>query len=334
MVHFPIVNLVADRTPIQPLTQLSSLLGVDLWMKRDDLAGTTLGGNKARQLEYYLGAAVAEEADTILITGAVQSNFVRIAAASAASLGMQTVIQLEDRVDRDDLIYRQSGNVLLNSIFGSRVIYYPHGEDENGADAALFAEAKRLRKQGKTPYVIPLGMQKPPLGALGYIHCAEELQSQAPEFDFAVVGSGSGLTHLGLVAGFKVTGAKTVTIGSCVRRPEDQQHKRLQDLAVAFDKMQECPGRLNKQDFEVWDGALAPGYGQLGPVAAQAMSLLGSYEGHIVDPTYTAKSFAAIPALVKSGRIPKGSRVVFIHTGGLGAVFAYQEDIRLALNDV
>ena len=187
MVHFPTVNLVIDRTPIQPLTQLSSLLGVDLWMKRDDLAGTTLGGNKARQLEYYLGAAVAEAADTILITGAVQSNFVRIAAASAASLGMQTVIQLEDRVDRDDLIYRQSGNVLLNSIFGSRVIYYPHGEDENGADAALFAEATRLRKQGKTPYVIPLGMQKPPLGALGYIHCAEELQSQAPEFDFAVV---------------------------------------------------------------------------------------------------------------------------------------------------
>ena len=126
MVHFPTVNLVTDSTPIQPLTQLSSLLGIDLWMKRDDLAGTTLGGNKARQLEYYLGAAVAEKADTILITGAVQSNFVRIAAASATSLGMQTVIQLEDRVDRDDLIYRQSGNVLLNSIFGSRVIYYPH----------------------------------------------------------------------------------------------------------------------------------------------------------------------------------------------------------------
>ena len=147
----PRTILVHGVTPLHSLPRVSDQLGIDLWIKRDDLAGAPFGGNKSRQLEYYLGHALAEGADTILITGAVQSNFIRTAAAAAASLGMQTVVQLEDRVAGMGARYRQSGNVMLLNVLGAEVMHYPEGEDEAGADAALRVRAEELRQQGRHP---------------------------------------------------------------------------------------------------------------------------------------------------------------------------------------
>ena len=325
---FPRVDLIHGPTPLEPLTQLSNYLDIDLWVKRDDLAGVSFGGNKSRQLEYYLGAAKAEDADVILITGAVQSNFVRTAAAYAAKLGMKAIVQLEDRVpDRDDL-YANSGNVLLSRILGAEVVHYPVGEDEGGADKALYDRAALLKEQGRRPYVIPLAMGKPPLGALGYQRGAAELIAQDDGFDAVVVASGSGMTHSGMVAGFAAT--DTIVHGSCVRRPKTLQYPRIHQLLDQFQTMTGEDLKLTADDVQIWDDALAPGYGQMGPLSVEAMRLAAELEGMILDPVYTAKSFAGVIGLVRAGVIEKGAKVAFVNTGGLSAFFAYQQDIELA----
>ena len=317
-------NLVTSPTPMDRLDRLSAHLGIDLHIKRDDLAGTTLGGNKSRQLEYYLGAAKAAQADTILITGAVQSNFVRTAAACAAKLGMRAIVQLEQRVPGRDHLYATSGNVLLSRLIGVEIIEYPDGEDEAGADAALRARAEAERAKGRRPYVIPLALGNPPLGALGYVRAAAEIVAQqASPFDFVVIASGSGLTHAGLLTGLGQADQKTRVIGSCVRRPAPQQRARIRTVLDNLADMMDPHPQVPTDRIDIWDGALTPGYGQIGPPAADAMRLMANHEGLMLDPVYTAKSFAAVPALINDGTIPAGSRVLFVHTGGLASLFAY-----------
>ncbi|MFK7751925.1 MAG: D-cysteine desulfhydrase family protein [Sedimentitalea sp.] len=324
---FPRATLLSGPTPLEHLPRLSEQLGVDLWIKRDDLAGVSMGGNKARQLEFYLGAALSAQADTVLITGAVQSNFVRTAAASAAKLGLKTIVQLEDRVPHTDATYGRSGNVLLSRILGAEVMHYPHGEDEAGADAALRARAEMLQEEGRRGYVIPLGLGNSPLGALGYMRAAEEILEQDPGFDTMVIPSGSGLTHVGLLAGLRANQCGADVIGSCVRRDASQQRARLTTVLEALHGLLGADTETTQQDIQLWDGALAPGYGQIGATAQQAMALLAQTEGLILDPVYTAKAFAAIPAMIESGEIAKGSRVLFVHTGGLPALFAYEPQL-------
>ncbi|WP_299866065.1 D-cysteine desulfhydrase family protein [uncultured Roseobacter sp.] len=326
---FPRASLVSAVTPIEHLPRLSDELGISLHIKRDDLAGTTMGGNKSRQLEYYLGAAQQARAQTVLITGAVQSNFVRTAAASAAKLGMKTIVQLEDRVPLTDALYGANGNVLLSRLLGAEVMRYPVGEDEAGADAALRARAAEEEEAGRTPYVIPLALGNAPLGALGYMRAAEEILSQDDGFDVVVVASGSGLTHAGLLHGLRRAGHRARVIGSCVRRDAKQQNERMRQVRDALAKMTGT-ATVQNEDIIIWDGALAPGYGQLGPAAAQAMAMMAQTEGIILDPVYTAKVFAAVPALVARGDIRAGERVLFVHTGGLASLFAYQSALENA----
>jgi len=230
MTKYPKAGFVPMPTPIERLDRLSEKLAIDLWVKRDDLAGPSFGGNKTRQLDYYLGAALSQKCDTVLITGAVQSNFVRTAAALAAKLGMRTIVQLEARVPRKDKLYQSSGNVLLNQLLGAEVIRYPEGEDEAGADAALRKRAEQERQNGFRPYVIPLALGNPPIGALGYVDAGQEIMGQKPDFDFVVVASGSGLTHAGLLSGLQAHAYQGRVIGSCVRRDAGQQHARIRQV--------------------------------------------------------------------------------------------------------
>ena len=330
----PREQITGFETPLVPLKALSKHLDIELWMKRDDIAGPSFGGNKSRQLEYYFGEARAQDADTILITGAIQSNFVRLAAACAVRFGMRPIVQLEQRVPKTDLIYNQSGNVLLNKLIGADILYYPDGEDEAGADQALYDRASSLRKQGKRPYVIPLSENKPPLGSLGYFRCAEEIASQHKQsFDYVVVASGSGATHLGLVAGMKYFSENTKVIGSCVRRAANRQQQRLEEMSRLFNRFSGCPDYLVEDDFWLWDKALAPGYGQIGPRGTEALKMMAQQEGYILDPVYTAKSFAAIPGLLDEQYIRPGSRVLFVHTGGSAALFAYHDEMNKVTAD-
>jgi L-cysteate sulfo-lyase len=330
MAAFPRTELVTSPTPIERLARLSDHLGIDLWIKRDDLTGIGGGGNKIRQLEYYFGTAQTQSADVILITGAVQSNYVRSAAAVAAKLGMDAIVQLEERVPDMGADYYNSGNVFLGALLGAEIMRYPRGEDEAGADAALRARADELRSQGRTAYVIPLGLDNDPLGALGYVDAAREIVAQGPAFDAVVVASGSGATHAGLLTGLRAHGSDVPVHGICVRRDATQQTARLQVVTARLSAMLQGAVALEGADILTWDGALAPGYGQIGPKTAQALTLMARYEGLFLDPVYTAKTFAGLLDLLREGIVAPGSRVLLVHTGGTPALFAYRAEIAAA----
>ncbi len=326
---FPRAQLLSGPTPIERLERLSRQFGIDLWIKRDDLTGLGFGGNKVRQLEFYFGAALEKGADTVLITGAVQSNYARTAATAAAKLGLGAVIQMEDRVHGMDEAYNTSGNVLLSRLLGAEFMHYPEGEDEAGADLALRQRAEQLSLEGRTPYVIPLGLNNPPLGALGYMKAAEEILQQDDAFDCMVVASGSGLTHFGLLAGLRALGCNTPVHGICVRRDAVQQVVRLTTVGENLNTLLQCDQIVDAPDILTWDGALEPGYGHVGPPAREAIMMMARQEGLFLDPVYTGKSFAGVPGLVKEGLIKPGDRVLFVHTGGQPALFAYQSELEM-----
>ena len=325
--QFPRIRLGHAPTPLDAAPTLGAALGIELWVKRDDCTGLALGGNKVRQLEFYLGEARARGADTVLITGAVQSNFVRLAAAGARQLGMDIHIQLEERVDDADDLYRASGNVLLDRLLGATLHSFPAGEDEAAADAALERRARSLAVEGRRPYVIHLGADHPPLGGLGYVLAANEVMEQARArgfgFDAVVCASGSALTHAGTLVGMRAIGETMPVHGICVRRDTSLQRPRVAKRAGELAAMIDRPDLLDGNDVRVSDDVHPPGYGKLNDSIREAMSMAARLEALLLDPVYTGKAMAGLIAHVRAGRIARGSRVLFIHTGGLPALFAY-----------
>lgn len=327
---FPKADLDSSCTALDYLPRLGKRLGIELYVKRDDTLSLAMGGNKVRQLEYYLGPALQQETDTVLITGAVQSNFVRLCAAAARKLGWKAVVQLENRVPKDDAIYKNSGNVLLNQLFDAEIHYFPEGENEAAADASLDRMADELRARGRHPYVIHLGIDHPPLGGLGYALCAAECYSQFQELgpmpDHVIIPSGSGITHAGFLAGARAVGWNAKVHGICVRRDAHQQHSRITRRVAELDAML-GDKRTDPEDVIVDDSVLVPGYGLMNEQVKEAISITAQDEALLLDPVYTGRTMAGLIALLKSGKIATGSRVAFIHTGGLPAIFAYQKDI-------
>jgi D-cysteine desulfhydrase family pyridoxal phosphate-dependent enzyme len=328
---FPRVKLGHSPTPLDAAPALGRELGVDLYVKRDDCTGLAFGGNKVRQLEFYFGAAVAQRADTVLITGAVQSNFVRLAAAAARTQGMDIHIQLEERVPDVDDSYRMSGNVLLDKLLGAHLSSFPVGEDESAADAALEALAGDLADSGRRPFVIHLGVEHPPLGALGYVVAAEELTTQMAErdlaFDHVVVASGSALTHGGLLVGLRALGNDVPVTGICVRRSAGEQHPRVLTRCREIAALIETDDCVKDSDVAVSDAVLAPGYGQLNAATVSAMAMAARLEALMLDPVYTGKAMAGLVALARDGAFRPGARVLFVHTGGLPALFGYERTL-------
>ena len=324
---FPRIRLGHTPTPLDPAPNLGAALGIELWVKRDDCTGLALGGNKVRQLEFYLGEARAHGADTVLVTGAVQSNFVRLAAAGARQLGMDIHIQLEERVDDADPLYRASGNVLLDRLLGATLHSFPVGEDEAAADATLDGIARSLANEGHTPYVIHLGIDHPPLGGLGYVLAADEVMEQARArgfgFDAVVCASGSALTHTGTLVGMRALGETMPVYGICVRRDAALQRQRVAKRAAELATMTGCPAVFDEDDIHLSDEVFLPGYGKLNDAVCEAMMLSARHEALLLDPVYTGKAMAGLVAHVRSGRIAAGSRVLFLHTGGLPGIFAY-----------
>ncbi|MCY3712658.1 MAG: D-cysteine desulfhydrase family protein [Gemmatimonadetes bacterium] len=335
---FPRVRLGHAPTPLDAAPRLGAALGIELWIKRDDCTGLAMGGNKVRQLEFPLGEAQSRDADTLLITSAVQSNYVRVAAAAGRQLGMETHIQMEERVPDVDALYRSSGNVLLDRLFGATLHSFPVGEDEPAADTSLDLLAQSLAEEGRRPYVIHLAPAHPPLGALGYVLAAEETLAQARdldlEFDAVVCPTGSALTHAGLLVGFRALGKKVPVFGICVRRDTGSQVARVSKVAEQLASMIDRPEVFDADDVMAFDGVLASGYGRLNDAVREAIALAARQEGLLLDPVYTGKTMAGLIEHVRSGIIPAGSRVLFVHTGGLPALFAYGDRLGNWLSDV
>ncbi len=327
--RFPRVRLGHAPTPLDPAPNLGGALGIDLRIKRDDCTGLAFGGNKVRQLEFHFGEADARGADTVLVTGAVQSNLVRIAAAAARKLGMAVHIQLDERVADGGETYRTSGNLLLDRVLGATLHPFPEGEDEAAADAAMERRAAALAAEGRRPYVIHSAPGHPPLGGLGYVLAAEEIAEQASGtgFDAVVCASGSALTHAGMLVGLRALGERVPVLGICVRRDAASQAARVAQVASALAAMIDCPDAFDARGVEVSDAVLAPGYGRLNEAAREAMEMAAGHEGLLLDPVYTGKAMAGLIAHVRTGRIAAGSRVLFIHTGGQPALFAYGDSL-------
>jgi len=298
-------------------------------VKRDDCTGLAFGGNKARQLEYYFGEAVRDDADTILITSAVQSNYLRTAVAAARKYGMAAEVQLEERVPNRPVEYYKSGNPYLSKLMGAKMFSYPEGEDEEGADRAVFERAETLKRDGKKPYVIPLAGSHKPLGSLGYVDCAEELVQQIDEMeieiDAVVCASGSGTTHAGLVAGLKALGNTIPVYGICVRRDQMAQTERVYKKSITVAKMIGFDNIIDEEDIRLTDVTLNPGYGRLNDQVKEAIDLAAMQEGLLVDPVYTGKALAGLIHLIREKRFSAEQNIMFIHTGGTPALFGYPE---------
>lgn len=327
---FPKAQLGHHPTPLEPMINLEEKFpGKKLWVKRDDCNGLALGGNKVRQLEYYLGEAQAQNADCILITGAVQSNFVRLAAAAANKLAMDCHVQLEKRVAKNNPAYNKSGNVLLDQMLGATIHYFDQGEDEAGADNALHEIADDLKTQGANPYVIHLAPGHAPLGALGYVDAAMEFISQANRqkirFDQIVVPSGSGNTHGGLLFGLRASGDKTPVRGICVRRDAVSQKQRIADRCKELASLLKIDNPVTDRDIDLTDEFMRPAYGQLNEATSKAINIAAVKEALILDPVYSGKTMAGFLQATKNA--PSHSTLLFWHTGGAPAVFAYVNEL-------
>lgn len=326
---FPSVTLSHKPTPLERLQNISGKYGTNVWIKRDDCTGLATGGNKSRQLEYYIGQARAEGADTLLTTGATQSNHVRMTVAAARKLGMDVEVQLEHRVEKENIEYHQSGNPYLIRLMGARVHYYPEGEDEAGADEAMHARAAELEAEGKKPYVIPLSNAHMPYGALGYVEAAEETLSQLHSLGIKpslfVVPTGSASTHSGFLTGLRALGDKTPVHGVCVRRDAVSQHDRVKKKISALLQIMDGDIAVDDDDIICDDRFLAPGYGVPGEETLKAIQDLAYYEGILLDPTYSGKTFAALLDLLSHRQFDEDEHVVFLHTGGAVALFGYPE---------
>ncbi len=330
----PRSQLFSGRTAIESMPNLTRHCGgAQLLVKRDDCTQLAFGGNKVRQLEFYFGAARAQNADTVLITSAVQSNFMRMAAAAARKLGMQCHIQQEERVTTSDPSYRNSGNAFLDKLLGATVHSYAHGEDEAGADRQLAAIAAELEAEGRRPFIIPLSPGHPPLGSLGYVVAATELLAQIEEsklvIDEIFVGSGSGATHAGLLFGLRALDSNISVTGVCVRRNATKQRVRIQDTCEGIATLLGVNSSVTDEDINLIDDFLAPGYGIAGDATLRAIVLGARQEGLLFDPVYTGKALAAF--IQQASIADKHSTFLFLHTGGTPALFGYQEAIERAL---
>lgn len=328
---FPMVRLGHMPTPLEEMPNLSAKYpGTNLWIKRDDCTGLGMGGNKVRQLEFYLGDALSQGCDTVLSTGAVQSNYMRTLAAAASKLGLECHIQLEDRVRGKPAEYHKSGNKLLTEVFGATIYHYGEGEDEHGADNELAKIAKGLQAKGSKTYIVPLAPVPKPKGALGYIDAAYELIEQCGQQglqpDLVIVGSGSGYTHAGLLFGMRLQGNCIPVIGACVRRHADLQFDRIRTHCDNLSTMLDTDLKVVDSDIMTDDRAFLPGYGQMSDAVRLAIHQAATMEGLLVDPIYTGKSLSCLLQGLEAGAFGEYKNIVFWHTGGAPAIFAYQSE--------
>jgi D-cysteine desulfhydrase/L-cysteate sulfo-lyase len=328
--NYPRAELAHTPTPLECLGNLSDALeGPRIWIKRDDCTGLAMGGNKARQLEFYIGDALSKGADTLLTTGAIQSNHVRMTVAAARKLGLEVEVQLEKRVSGRQPQYYDSGNPMLMKLMGAKIHYYPVGEDEEGADKALHERAAQLKEAGAKPYVIPLSGNHVPYGSLGYVKCDEEtglqLQQRSLSISEVILASGSATTHSGMLAGLKALNNPMTVQGFCVRRDQHAQKQRVLNKTAQVAKMIGHNELITDADVKVDDQMLHPGYGQLNDQLKEAISLMAKHEGILLDPTYTGKAMAGLIQYIRDGRYDKQQNVLFLHTGGTPALFGYPE---------
>ena len=299
-------------TPLEPMERLGAALDMapgSLWVKRDDCTGLAGGGNKARKLEYLCAEALAQGCDTLVTGGGRQSNHVRMTAAAANRLGLACTVVLGS--DPPEL---PTGNVVIDELLRPDMVW-AGPSDYYGVEAAIEATCYELADRGRRPYAMPIGGASA-VGALGYVHAAHELTAQDPDIDLVVVADGSGGTHAGLAAGLgdhdRVLG---IDVGT---RPDLDEQVPAKASEVALLAGLADPTGTCSVDHDHYGG----GYGAPTAECRHALDLAARLEGLVLDPVYTGKAMAGLVAARRQGRIAATTRVVFLHTGGMPALFA------------
>ena len=305
----PKVSLGVFPTPVQQLENISRLLGTQVYIKRDDLTGIGLGGNKVRKLEYLLAEAKAQGAEVVFTTGGAQSNHAMLTAAAAKKLGMEPILILKKKG-----VTARQGNQLLEHLMGVDVRFM----DTNDY-ADIYAEMDRVGKaMGRPYYKIPCGGSNA-LGTLGYVDCVREIRDQGYSFDHIICAEGSGGTMAGLALGAKLYMPCARVTGMMVDTdPFEEITLRLMREAAAL------LGRdieIGAEDFDLRD-LCGPGYAIPSEEGDAAVRLMAETEGLFLDPVYTGKAFAGLAAMAKEGVFKPADRVLFLHSGGAGGLFA------------
>lgn len=324
LARFPRLGLAHLPTPFEPMKRLSAHLGGPrLWVKREDCTGVGLGGNKLRKLDTVLHEAIAAGADTLVSGGVVQSNSQRQVAAAAAKLGLACHLAVyHGRLSPPSAEYAKTGNALLNRLFGAELHDVPWNGDRNGAIRAL---ADRLRGEGKKPFVVPYGVSNA-MGAVAYASTALEIAQQSAALGIqpaAIVHcTGSAGTQAGLVVGAAACLPATRVVGIDI----DAEPERVKADVIAYGR---AAAELLNQAFdeanvEVVAGHAGPAYGVPHQATVEAIRLGAALEALVLDPVYSGKGLAGLIALIRERRWTKDQDIVFIHTGGAPALFAYR----------
>jgi len=315
-------------TPLELMHRLSgTLAGPQIWIKRDDQTGLATGGNKARKLELLIADALGQGADVVLTVGAAQSNHCRQTAAAAVRAALDCVLVLRGNARSPE---QWTGNLLLDDLLGARICW--SGEDD--PLTALEAAADAERAAGRRPYVIPLGGSNA-LGAAAYALAFEELWKQLEElwaweplhFDRIVVASSSGGTQAGLIVGAKACGYRGQVLGISIDKTGGHLRETVSALLAPTAAQLKLDLEFGPDDILINDGYLGAGYAVLTDAERDAIRLLARTEGILLDPVYTGKAMAGLLDLVRRGEIGAQETVLFWHTGGTPALFAYARDL-------
>jgi len=305
-------------TPIEPLPRLGPALhGPALWIKRDDQTGLAFGGNKTRKLEFLLAEAQAQAARTLVTAGAVQSNHCRQTAAAAARFGFECVLVLVGSPPQTE-----TGNLLLDRLLGAEIVW-TEGRDR---EAMLRDAFEKARAAGRRPSLIPYGGSSP-IGAAAYAEAIAELLAQGVPIDRIVFATSSGGTQAGMVAGARLHGFRGRITGISVDEKAEVLRQRVAALAVGVAEVLGRREGFDPGEIEVDDRFTGEGYGVVGEREKEAIRLFAQSEGILLDPVYTGRAAGGMIELIRSGEIARDERVLFWHTGGTPALFAYADRI-------
>jgi D-cysteine desulfhydrase len=328
LAQFPRRRYTEGQTPIEKLSRLSDALGgPTIYMKRDDLLGLAGGGNKTRKLEFLVADALAHGADTLITCGAVQSNHCRLTLAAAVKEGLQCRLVLEERVPGSYNPAAGGNNFLFRLLGVEKVKVVPGGSDM-AREMQLVAD--ELAAEGRKAYVIPGGGSNP-IGATGYVACAEEilgqLFEQALKIDRVVCASGSTGTHAGLVTGFYGNNSNIPVIGINVSRKKQDQEELVYRLVTQTAEHVGIASTIARDAILCFDEYVGPGYSLPTPQMVEAVRMLASLEGILMDPVYTGKAMAGLIDLVRQGCFKKEENILFVHTGGSPVLYVYMKEI-------
>ena len=320
--NLPRVPIAHLPTPLEEMPRLSEALGGPrLFVKRDDQTGLATGGNKARKLEFLVAEAMEKGADTIITTGAAQSNHARQTAAAAVKFGLRCCLVLSGQSPN-----RWTGNLLLDELVGADIRWA--GERDR---AQMMEEvAEEMTRLGRRPYIIPIGGSNP-VGTAGYVMAMVELTAQLEvrdlQLDRVVFPTGSGGTQAGLMVGAKALGFAGRIEGISVSATKDVLEARLEELVAETAASLGLDLSFASEDFIVHDDYLGEGYGKMGPPEREAIRLAARTEGLLVGPVYTGRALAGLIDLIRRGVFGPDETVLFWHTGGTPALFAYADEL-------